>query len=198
MDDNSDCTENTISSVAYTTCTHPIVLTDLQLGPGQYDAGNSDTYYLWDKNTANQILFTFATPVSVSILQLHYYADRANGIALPKSRLSLVNASFNISDTLDDDIVSSFTIGPIEASEGENMLQNFTRQLTEPFRANTTQILLRIEDDKDYALALSEIKFCTGENICMYTPYTMLQYPCRIGREGGREGDEAFSQEEMK
>ena len=103
----------------------------------------------------NQILFTFPTDVLVSRVQLHFYTDRDNGTALPKTRLSLVNETFTAADTLNDSI-PSFTI---DETVGEDGLNNVSRNLTEQF---TPQILLRIEEHKVYALALSEIKFCTG------------------------------------
>lgn len=163
VDDTLNCRESELG-IMYTNCSHPIILTDSLLGPAQFNVADSSPYYHWNKeNPRNQILFTFPTSVSVSVLQLYFYTDKDNGIALPKTRLSLVNDSFQVSDTIDESTTSSFTIDAVIGGDGENRLTNVSRRLTGQFQRMTTQVLLRIEGDKVYALALSEIKFCTGE-----------------------------------
>lgn len=163
VDDN--CEEEDIDGIMYTTCNDPnLVLADTLLGPAQFDESDSSSYYHWNKDMMNQVLFTFSSDVSVSRLQLHFYTARDSGIALPKTRLSLVNETFRVSDVLNES-TRSFTIDPILGEAGSNHLSNVSKQLTEIFQAMTTQILLRIESDKVYALALSEIKFCSGEKL---------------------------------
>lgn len=156
-DVDSQCSEEDINGTTFTTCSSPhMILTDMTLGPDQFNASDPSTYYHWNKDTMNQILFTFPTNVSVSRVQLHYYTNQGSGIALPKSRLTLVNDTFTAADTLNDSI-ESFTID--EMTMGDEGLNIANRDLAGQF---TTQILLRVEEHKVYALALSEIKFCTG------------------------------------
>ncbi len=153
VDDVSNCNEST----QVTFCMQPIVITDSSLGPENYDASGS-SYYLLNNRELTQILFDFPRDVLLSTIQLHYYFDVTNEVALPKMRISLVE-NFQVSQTLSSSI-RSLTIDPIDASPELNGRSNITARLAGEFSARTTQILLRIEDNKDYSLALSEIKFC--------------------------------------
>lgn len=158
---DDDCEEEEDNDgTAYTTCTSPnLLLTDTLLGPTQFNESDSSTYYLWNKDRSNPILFTFPTAVSITGVQLYFYTDSDSGIALPKIRLSLVNETVTAADIPDDVTTPSFTIiGEV----GSNSLNNISLSLPKIFQAITTQVLLRIEEDKVYALALSEIKFCSG------------------------------------
>lgn len=166
VDDTPNCAETDLDGIMYTSCNLPgLILTDTLLGPAQFEA-DSNSYYHWTKTRTNQILFTFPTNVSVFMLQLHFYTDHDNGIALPKTRLYLVDDSFRVSDTVDESSSStrSFTIDAHPGESGVNERINVSRRLTDPFQNRTTKILLRIDQDKN-ALAVSEIRFCTGEPI---------------------------------
>ena len=153
VDDNSNCSDRE----SFTFCSHPIVLTDSSLGPDNYDATGS-SYYLLNNDQMNQILFNFSRPVLLSTIELHYYIDVANEVALPKTRISLVN-DFRVSEMLDSSI-RSLTIDPVDATPELNGRRISTARLVREFSAHTNQILLRVEDNTDYALALSEIRFC--------------------------------------
>ena len=82
----------------------------------------------------------------------------AEEVALPKIRISLVGSDFQLSDSLG--FIRSYTIDPIDATAETNGRFNTTATLTGEFSAMTTQVLLRIEDNKDFSLALSEVNFC--------------------------------------
>ncbi len=163
IDDVPNCMETAIAGTMYTFCTNPVKLTDSLLGPARFQETVNSSYYRWNKDTTYQILFTFPMNVSVTTLSLSFYIARDSGIGLPKTRLSLVGENFGVADTLNEVTTQSLTIDPVTGDEGSNELRTLTRNLTSLFRAMTSQILLRIEDDKVYALALTEIKFCAGK-----------------------------------
>jgi hypothetical protein len=182
---NSDVDINceNVDGTSFTRCIPSnSILTDGQLGPAQFNESESSSYYHWDKTTTNQILFTFPEGVSICKLQLHFYSDRDRGIALPKTRISPVDETFTVSNTLSE---FSITIDLIIGGEGSNFRDNVTRTLMG--NVTTSQILLRIEEDKDYALALSEIKFCTGNYfmrfqtlLCMSASISCVPYKILI------------------
>ncbi len=141
---------------------HPIVLTDSSLGPENYNASDS-SYYLFNNRELTQILFNFPRDVLLSTIQLHYYIDVTNEIALPKIRISLVD-NFQVSQTIGPSI-RSLTIDSVDA---RSELNGRIARLPEEFSISTTQVLLRIEDNKDYSLALSEIEFCENGEIRLF------------------------------
>ena len=155
-DVDSNCEENTAGVV---TCQHPGVLTDSQLGPAQFDADDSGVYYHWNKDRNSQILFTFEEDVVIYVYSLTYYSSQDDGIALPKTNLNLVDRNFTVTDS--HGVLPSLTSSQDFGQSGTNVLINTSRVLLPLFRNRTAQVLLRIDRDKEYALALTEVKFCT-------------------------------------
>lgn len=175
VDDNSNCSQRSIGSSNYTLCAHPIVLTDRDVGLGLFANADSNSYYRWDKANSRRILFTFSESVLLSAIQLHFYVDSNNGIGLPKLRISLVNDTFQVADPLNG--ISSATVDPITITPELNGVQNTTAILPDTLQFNTSQILLRIESNKRYELALTEIKFCSGRKLrtsLIFFPYKIM------------------------
>ena len=164
VDDVSNCSEITEGGTMLTRCSHPIVLTDNELGPDNYEESGL-SYYLLDNSRSNRILFTFSRSVSLSTIQLHYYIDTESEVALPKIRISLVN-NFNVLDTIPDGIRSSTIDGRDPSPELDGREIYVAGESGEFSATSATQVLMRIEDNKDIALALSEVIFClSGEYI---------------------------------
>lgn len=127
------------------------------LGPDQYDT-EDNSYYLWDKDEDFQVLFNFSEEVVLTTVQFHFYANRNESVGLPKLRVSLVNDSFRVSDTLDPN-AASLTVDPTIISPDTNERRSMELELRD---ASTQQVLLRVDEHKRYALALTEIKFCSA------------------------------------
>ena len=155
-DEDSNCSQRSIGNTQYTFCSHPIILTDGQLGPQQFNPG---LYYRWDDVTA-RMLFTFQASVLITTIDLYYYINSTTNAGLPKLRLYLVDGFFSVSDSLSGQ--TSATIDPVGTPNGRN---NITADLR-AINMHTNQILMTIEGAKSYELTLSEIRFCTpGEKI---------------------------------
>ena len=142
----------------YTFCSHPIILTDGQIGPEEFNANISGVYYRWDQVTT-QILFTFQRRVLFTAIDLYYYIDNVTKAGLPKLRVYLVEDSFTISDTARDQ--PSATIDPVGSPNGRQII---TADLS-AININTRQVLFRIEAEKSYKFTPSEVRFCTSGEI---------------------------------
>ena len=156
VDDESNCSANIIETTEYTFCAHPNIVTDANLGPTQYDA-QDDSYYLWNNEQSSQVLFTFAEETALTSIQFHFYIHANESIGLPKLRVSLVNSNFEVSNTLEESF-PSLTVDPITIPPELNERRMAELELGGD---STRQVLLRIDNNKRYGLALTEIKFCT-------------------------------------
>jgi len=155
------CTQPTIDGVMYKNCSSPTVLTDGFMGASSFTAANSSTYYKWlDNNGQQRILFTFREMVQLTAVRLHFFVDPTMDIGLPKVRISLVPGSFQVTDVLDTTVHGTTTTESVSSPAG---LQDLTAVIHETVQTLASQLLLRIDQDKDNQLVLTEIEFCQGE-----------------------------------
>lgn len=170
VDDDSNCSASTIEGVEYTFCAHPIRVTDNFLGPNEYRS-DDNSYYLWNRDENCQVLFTFPEEVALIMVQFHYYIHRNESIGLPKLRVSMVGDDFQVSDTLDPS-VTSLTVDPVSVPAELNERRVSSLPLSGD---STRQVLLRIDLNKRFGLALTEIQFCTeGMHSSVYYYCTLV------------------------
>ncbi len=166
----ADCTSSSISGQQYSNCSLPNVLADGETGPDQFRLADPASYYSWNIQDETQMLFTFPTDIQFTGMRLYFYYSDTNGTGLPRSRVFLVNNSFQVEtipttiDTypslpIDPDFPSS-TPPSEPVDELRTAVADFTVLSSES--TTTSGILFTLSTHKRFRLPLIEVEFCTA------------------------------------
>ncbi len=112
------------------------------------------SYYVWTSGSAEQLLFIFATRVSLTSITLHYYSDSIRG--LPRLRFYAVPDDFDIWDALTtgNPYVGIGSVPPGETGGHMNVNTNF----------NTKNVVMH-KYASSFQFAASEVEFFTCKHL---------------------------------
>ena len=113
------------------------------------------SYYVWSAGSADQLLFTFPTRVSLNTTTLHYYSDSVRG--LPRLRFYAVPDDFNVWDTL---TIGNPYVGVASVPPGREPAGRRKVRISTNF--NTKKVLM-YKYSGSFQFAVSEVEFFIGK-----------------------------------
>ena len=118
------------------------------------------SYYVWNTENYEQLLFIFPTRVSLTNITLHYYSDSDRG--RPRLTFFAVPDDFDVWDSLPSGVPVVGTIDLIPPGEEPTGGKNITIKAQSKF--NITKVVMsKIKSDTSIQFAASEVEFFTGK-----------------------------------
>ena len=158
--ESSHCNVDTVGDTDYTFCSNSDRLNDNAIGPRLFNYTDPSSYYLWNRSTYRMMFVLPTVSPLLQFIHMYFYVDSRHGIGRPKTRVLLVDETFQINDVISETAPSQ-VLNIVSGGPDELRNQTLVLNTNAPI---TNRVLLEVKSSKTLSLAISELKFCAAGN----------------------------------